>query len=256
MKNNRPITYVSEDIDDLFPLTPAMFLHEIRETGVPDLDQLDSSSINRRLVQLKQNYKSVKKHDPIGVGEIVLVSSDDIKHLEWLLARVLEAYKSDDRHNRLVKLRTKSGEILRPVARLLPLEIRNYSTSTNNFPFSDSPETVCFLGSDAAVPITLLVPVDAAIVRILDENGSPVHAVGVINGQDETILDASSTITPNGLKPAFLLNIPYDPVPAFPLTITDHPEPEDGYLSDPSPDKITIKTMFGRVVKPVNRLKI
>ncbi|GFY51362.1 integrase catalytic domain-containing protein [Trichonephila inaurata madagascariensis] len=218
MMKNHPITYISEDIDDLTPL-PAMLLHEIRETGVPDLDQLDSSSINRRLMyrnklkqdfqkrfrleylgHLKQNYKLVTKHDPIEVGEIVLVSRDSLKRLE-----------------------------------LLPLEIRNYSTSTNNFPFSDSPETVCLPDSDVAV--TPKVPVDAAIVRIPDENGSPVvRAGGAINKQDETILDASPSITPN------------DPVPTSPLTVPDDPEPEEEDLGDPSPDKRTIKTRFGRAV--------
>ncbi|GFR05814.1 hypothetical protein TNCT_556321 [Trichonephila clavata] len=60
-----------------------MFLHEIRETGAPDLNQLDLSSINWHLVyrnklkqdlqrrfrldylgQLKQNYQPVKKALP------------------------------------------------------------------------------------------------------------------------------------------------------------------------------------------------
>ncbi|GFY07243.1 hypothetical protein TNCV_1585981 [Trichonephila clavipes] len=88
---------------------------------------------------------------------------------------------------------------------------------------------------DAAV--TPKVPVDAAIVRIPDANGSPVvHAGRVINEQDETILDASPSIIPN------------DPVPASPLTVPDDPEPEEGDIGDPSPDKRTIKTRFGRVV--------
>ncbi|GFS31063.1 hypothetical protein TNIN_308481 [Trichonephila inaurata madagascariensis] len=188
------------------------------------------------------------------IFEIVPVS---IKRLEWPLARVLETYKSHDGHIRLVKLRTKSGEILRPVARILPMEIRNYSTSTNNFPFSDSSGTVCLPDSDAAVPITPKVPVDAAIVRIPDENESPIHAGAVINEQDEkTILDASPSITPNDPRPASPLTFSDVFVPAFPLTIPDDPEPEEGDHSDPSPDKRTIKTKLGWVVKPVNRPKI
>ncbi|GFV20612.1 hypothetical protein TNCV_776571 [Trichonephila clavipes] len=55
---------------------------------------------------------------------------------------------------------------------------------------ADSPETVCFPDSDVAV--TTKVPVDAAIIRIPDKNGSPVvRAEGTINKQDETNLDAS-----------------------------------------------------------------
>ncbi|GFS51375.1 integrase catalytic domain-containing protein [Trichonephila clavipes] len=40
--NSRPITYLSEDPKDLVALTPAMFLQEIREIGVPDFDMIDS----------------------------------------------------------------------------------------------------------------------------------------------------------------------------------------------------------------------
>src|SRR5690606_28426628 len=36
--NSRPITQMSEEARDLVALTPAMFLSEIAEVGVPDLD--------------------------------------------------------------------------------------------------------------------------------------------------------------------------------------------------------------------------
>ncbi|GFS74814.1 integrase catalytic domain-containing protein [Trichonephila clavipes] len=36
--NSRPFPYVSEDVDDVSPLTPEMFLREIPESGVPDID--------------------------------------------------------------------------------------------------------------------------------------------------------------------------------------------------------------------------
>ncbi|GFY48830.1 hypothetical protein TNIN_140601 [Trichonephila inaurata madagascariensis] len=98
----------------------------------------------------------------------------------------------------------------------------------------DSPETVCLPDSDVAV--TPKVPVDAAIVRIPDENESPVvHAGEAINEQGETIMDSSPSITPN------------DPVPASPLTFPDDPEPEEGDLGDSTPDKRTTKTRFGRL---------
>ncbi|GFY22731.1 integrase catalytic domain-containing protein [Trichonephila clavipes] len=40
--NSRPLTYLSEDPDELSALTPSMFLQKIREIGVPDLDMIDS----------------------------------------------------------------------------------------------------------------------------------------------------------------------------------------------------------------------
>ncbi|CAG7719230.1 unnamed protein product [Allacma fusca] len=47
--NSRPLTYVSEESDDLIPLTPAMLLREVRESGLPELDDVNSKSLNRRL---------------------------------------------------------------------------------------------------------------------------------------------------------------------------------------------------------------
>jgi len=36
--NSRPLTYISENTNDLKPLSPSMFLQEIRKYGVPDCD--------------------------------------------------------------------------------------------------------------------------------------------------------------------------------------------------------------------------
>ncbi|GFX85266.1 integrase catalytic domain-containing protein [Trichonephila clavipes] len=47
--NSRPITYLSEDPKDLVALTPAMFLQEIREIGVPDFDMIDSKKLEEDL---------------------------------------------------------------------------------------------------------------------------------------------------------------------------------------------------------------
>ncbi|GFV48660.1 integrase catalytic domain-containing protein [Trichonephila clavipes] len=46
--NSRPLTYISEDVNDLSPLTPAMFLQEIETSDVTDIDCLDYQEINKR----------------------------------------------------------------------------------------------------------------------------------------------------------------------------------------------------------------
>ncbi|GFU96681.1 integrase catalytic domain-containing protein [Trichonephila clavipes] len=43
-----PLTYISEDVNDLSPLTPAMFLQEIEMSNVTDIDCLDHQEINKR----------------------------------------------------------------------------------------------------------------------------------------------------------------------------------------------------------------
>ncbi|XP_071040007.1 uncharacterized protein [Parasteatoda tepidariorum] len=45
--NGRPLTYISDDSKDLLPITPSMFMQDIRVIGVPDLDHLDTVSITK-----------------------------------------------------------------------------------------------------------------------------------------------------------------------------------------------------------------
>ncbi|GFY65942.1 integrase catalytic domain-containing protein [Trichonephila inaurata madagascariensis] len=140
--NQRPLTYVSDDVNDLIPLTPSMFLHDLKQEGIPDLDILDSSSLNKRhayrqrvkqdlrkrfrteyLGHLRQSSKFDKNQKPLQIGDIVLVSSDNTKRIEWPLAKVMELYPSKDGSIRLVKVKMKSGEFLPPVLRLIPLQV-------------------------------------------------------------------------------------------------------------------------------------
>ncbi|GFW34566.1 integrase catalytic domain-containing protein [Trichonephila clavipes] len=53
--NSRPLTYISEDPDELFALSPSVFLQEIREVGVSNLDYIDSKKLNKRFL-CKQKY--------------------------------------------------------------------------------------------------------------------------------------------------------------------------------------------------------
>ena len=41
--NSRPLTYIFEDTQDLLPLTPAMYLQDVPQVGVTDLDHLDKT---------------------------------------------------------------------------------------------------------------------------------------------------------------------------------------------------------------------
>ena len=46
--NSRPLTYMSEDVTDLAPITPNMFLLDLKGVGLADCDAVDSSRLNRR----------------------------------------------------------------------------------------------------------------------------------------------------------------------------------------------------------------
>jgi len=64
--------------------------------------------------------KKVRKFQP---REVVLLGVENSKSLEWPLAVVEELIPGRDGEVRLVKLRTASGVLLRPIQRVYPLEI-------------------------------------------------------------------------------------------------------------------------------------
>ncbi|KAJ8969571.1 hypothetical protein NQ317_001039 [Molorchus minor] len=127
--HSRPLTYISENSADMIPLTPAMFLHEIIEVGVPDIDAVEAKDLRRRIKHRHKLREDLKKRSEGGktrnikVGEVVLIGSDNTKRLDWPLAKVEEIFPGKDGGVRLVKFKTSSGHLLRPVQRLYPLEI-------------------------------------------------------------------------------------------------------------------------------------
>ncbi|GFT90076.1 DUF5641 domain-containing protein, partial [Nephila pilipes] len=58
--NSRPLTYVSDD-NELEPLTPSMFLQELKECGVPDLDHLESISLQKRFLYRAKLREDLRK---------------------------------------------------------------------------------------------------------------------------------------------------------------------------------------------------
>jgi len=142
--NSRPLTYISENVDDLLPLSPSLFLSEIKSHGVPDLDQIDTASMNKRMryrQQLREDLRKrfrdeylgllvhhqiPRKNKTIAVDDIVLVGDDNQKRIRWKLGRVLEMATGRDGIERVAKVRVSTGELTRPVQRLFPLEMQNH----------------------------------------------------------------------------------------------------------------------------------
>ena len=63
--------------------------------------------------------------NPISVGDLVLVENETEKRFNWPVARVLELIRGRDGNTRVVKLKTSSGMLTRPVQKLHPLEMAN-----------------------------------------------------------------------------------------------------------------------------------
>nr|XP_042895777.1 uncharacterized protein LOC122268912 [Parasteatoda tepidariorum] len=143
--NSRPLTYVSDDPDDLCPLTPDLFLEDTSTNSTTNLDRLkltDKTELNKRLVyrrrlmtDLRARFRSeylshlhhrltVRKptYHP-KVGDIFLIWNDNLKRIHWPLGRILSVYTSKDGLIRRAKIKTKSGILIRQIQNLCPLEM-------------------------------------------------------------------------------------------------------------------------------------
>ncbi|CAG7732119.1 unnamed protein product [Allacma fusca] len=96
--NARPLTYISDDVEDLAPLTASMLLQELREVGIPDMDNIDAHALNKRVIyrqKIREDFRRRFRIEYLGMlkpdksrklvgedvkhGDIVLVGSDNTK---------------------------------------------------------------------------------------------------------------------------------------------------------------------------------
>jgi hypothetical protein len=137
--NSRPLTHVSEDVTDLVPITPNMFLLDLKEVGLVDCDAVESGRLNRWSTyqqkvkeNLQERFKkeylgqlvlTAKKGHKLQPREVVFLRVENSKRRHWPLAVIEELIPGRDGEVRLARLRTASGVLLRPVERVYPLEI-------------------------------------------------------------------------------------------------------------------------------------
>jgi len=139
--NHRPLTFVSEDQDDLIPLTPAMFIYDLPDADVPETKLIHTPSFGSQRKSLEKLIQELKsrfrkeylgqlvqrgkdhKTDQFKIGDVVLVEVDNKKRIFWPMARIIDLIPSRDGGTRLARVKTKTGEFLRPVQRLFPLEV-------------------------------------------------------------------------------------------------------------------------------------
>ncbi|KFM60821.1 hypothetical protein X975_06497, partial [Stegodyphus mimosarum] len=140
--SSRPLTCLSEDAHDLIALSPSMFLQENKETGVPGIDNIDATYMRKTHLYLQRicgdlrkrfrlEYLGHLKHANlskiisklISIGDIVLVGSDNLKRLQWPVARVVEGIPRKGGTVTIAKLKTKSGIVTRSIQRIYPLQL-------------------------------------------------------------------------------------------------------------------------------------
>ena len=140
--NGRPLTHVSTEPTDLEALTPNHFLIGRACPQLPPGVFTDGDLSSRRrwrhaqrlvdhfwqrwkkeyLPSLSTRQKWSQEQDNLRVGDLVLVTDDNLPRGRWPLARVMRTFPGRDSRVRVAEVKTATGVYTRPVARLCPLE--------------------------------------------------------------------------------------------------------------------------------------
>ena len=150
--NNRPLTHVSVDVNDLDPITPSHLLYgrpiislpyqRVEDDEIDDPTYGDDADIRKRtkaqallfkhfltrwqkeyLTSLREFHRSTGNNTQmIGVGDVVLIH-DDAPWIQWRLGVVEYLNKGNDGFARSANVRTSTGQTNRPITKLYPLEV-------------------------------------------------------------------------------------------------------------------------------------
>ena len=154
--NDRPLTTLNADLNDLQPLTPSHLLFGFHITALPhlSLDTAeydpsfgDANAISRAqqrrtflynafkqrfqkeylsLLREIHSYQTKKSHaaeNVVQVGDVVLIADDDMPRHRWELGVVEKLLTGADHLCRSVAIRTSKGHTTRSLVKLYPVEL-------------------------------------------------------------------------------------------------------------------------------------
>lgn len=142
--NDRPLTTMTADAGDLIPLTPSLFMKDLPVTHFPESEEVGAKFLQgsyEKLQTLKSSLQARFRKEYLGfltsrncnqfsdtvkIGALVLVGDSNKKRFEWPLGRIVDLIPGKDGKIRVVKVKTTTGTLTRPLQRLYPLEIPNY----------------------------------------------------------------------------------------------------------------------------------
>jgi hypothetical protein len=141
--NSRPLTYVSEESEELIALTPNHFIRNGGGSGLPDVDLVERNHLvsryrniqhcreelrnrfQKEYLALLVSHGKSRKSRMVKVGDVVLVGNDMKKRIDWPLGLVKEVTPGPDGHVRLARVKTAGGILTRPAQRLYHLEVND-----------------------------------------------------------------------------------------------------------------------------------
>lgn len=147
--NSRPLTPLSNDPNDLAPLTPGHFLIGESLTAVADQDLTDIK-LNRLsrwqhveqirqsfwkrwsreyLTQLQARSKWKEETSRMKIDSLVLLKEENIPPTQWVLGRVVQIHPGDDGVVRVASVKTSKGVVKRAVTKLCALPLDNEDSS-------------------------------------------------------------------------------------------------------------------------------
>ncbi|XP_076660452.1 uncharacterized protein LOC143363803 [Halictus rubicundus] len=139
--NSRPLQALTDDPEDLTPLTPGHFLVGGPLTAVPEptLLEVPRSRLTRwqllqqrlqhfwrrwaaeYLHQLQTRPKWTTAETSLQLGDLVLIKSELTPPSRWPLGRIDEVHPGADGHVRVATVKTATSRYQRPVTKLIPL---------------------------------------------------------------------------------------------------------------------------------------
>ena len=141
--NSRPLTSITDCVDDLEPLTPNMILLLQPNLPLPLVKDNVSSEFTRKwwkmcqhlsdqfwkrfqteyvsLLQTRQKW--LKPHRNLKVNDLVLLTGEAMPRGKWPLGRIIQVIPSDDGLVRRVKVKTVTGVKERPIHKMCLLEL-------------------------------------------------------------------------------------------------------------------------------------
>ena len=148
MVNSRPLTYVSDEPNEINYLTPASFLigrhlinvpvvpvnsteKSLRKKELKNLMIMQNNTLNSLWKTWREEYvrnlgtvpTNVSDEQCVAPGELVMVAEASIPRTKWTVGIVKECKTGRDGKVRTVRVKTASGEIMRSVQHLSRLEM-------------------------------------------------------------------------------------------------------------------------------------